>query len=332
MRSQWRSENLPCAGIALRRTGAAESSRGAISVFQLMKSDIMVRRAGAHAWWGIGIGLVVAAQASANPEFDRRMDALAREWVQAEPLWGSYSQYLPREEQRELDRRLAGAAGLYVEAGAQRARAAQAERAGREIRSFPETSLTPAQRHAARVVTWYLDNQRAVLEAGGSPYVFDQFWGLQVIVTLVLNQLSPLQDATDLANYQARLEAFGAAMDAGIAEAEARAKRGMIPPRFIIDAAVNGLNVLLQDPPAKNLLVGTLRQRLEKLDAVPRSERDAAIAQAEQTVAHGVLPALQRVRTMLLDQRSRATDAAGLGARPGGAELYRGSKPKGSGC
>ncbi len=67
MRSQGRSEDLPCAGIALRRTGAAESSRGAISAFQLMKSDIMVRRAGAHAWWGIGIGLAVAAPASANP-------------------------------------------------------------------------------------------------------------------------------------------------------------------------------------------------------------------------------------------------------------------------
>jgi uncharacterized protein (DUF885 family) len=269
---------------------------------------------------GLGVGV---AGGRANPEFDRRMDALAREWVKAEPLWGSYSQYLPREEQRELDRRFAGPDGTYVEAAAQRARVAQAERTLEAIRSFPESGLTPPQRHAARVVRWYLEDQHAVLRAGGSPYVFDQFWGFQVIGTLMLNQLSPLQDAEDVANFLLRLEAFGPALDAGVAEAESRAGRGMIPPRFIIDSAVNGLDLLLRDAPAKNLLAVTFRQRLEKLDAVPRPERDAAIAAAERTVERTVLPALRRVRAMLLAHRHKATDAAGLRARPGGTELYR---------
>lgn len=267
--------------------------------------------------------VLAAPLVGASPAFDAWADGFAREWSQADPIYASYTQYLPRAEQALLDRTLIGPHGIYSSASARAARLALAERGLEQLRKWQPSELTAPQRITARVLEWQLSNSAALARSGDGPYVFDQFFGLQVILTMVFTQLHPLRDAADLATYLARLEQFAPALDAGIAEAEDRAKRGFLPPRFIIDATVAGLDRFLAEPAAKNLLVATLQEKLSRdATAFPAAARTDAVASATRIIARDVLPAFSRVKAVVLKHRESANDQAGLSARPGGGAQY----------
>lgn len=285
-----------------------------------------VARAGR--WWlAVCLSAWATVRAADNAAFDEWAEAFAREWVRANPNSATVRQYLAGAEQEAADRELIliwsdGMPVLPAE------RAASVERARRglaELGRFPVTSLTPVQRTSAALLTWRFKNWIRAAECADQRYVFDQFRGVHIGPVMLLTEAHPLRNARDVDNYLARLERIAPLLDLAIKEAQAQAERGVLPPRFIIEATVSGLDRLLAPPVEKNVFVDTLAKGLAKIATLPDAQRTAAVSRARTIVAEATLPAYQRVRDWLVTQRERATDQAGVWKLPRGGEFYASS-------
>jgi uncharacterized protein (DUF885 family) len=94
--------------------------------------------------------------------------------------------------------------------------------------------------------------------------------------------------------------------------------KGLIPPGFLIDKALDQLRASAKSAREGGTLVESIARRTrEKGIAGNWEERARAIAAKE------VAPALERQIAELALQRPRATDEAGMWARPNGDEYYR---------
>lgn len=273
-------------------------------------------------------GLVVACAfsvlAQANPQFDAWAEAFAQEWIRAEPRVATRTQYLPAAEQDALDRRLAltWSDGLPVVAGDRAVYLERARRGLAEVERFPATTLTPVQRASAAFLRWKLRDTLRAAEFAEQRYVFDQFRGVHVDLVSFLTQIHPLRNRRDAENYLARLEQVGPLLRTAAKEAEARGRRGVLPPRFILASTLQAIERLLEGPAAKSVLVDTLAQALGKQADVPASDRATFLAQAEKLVTAEIRPAIEQIKKLLTEQRAKATDDAGTWRLPRGAEAY----------
>lgn len=267
--------------------------------------------------------VAVMPSAWALPEFDAWIEEFARDWVKAEPMTATRAQYLAPAEQDANDRLLAGPDGFFpIDASARVARAARARRGLTELRRWSAAELTPVQRVSADLLSWRFQNTIQASEAAGSLYVFEQFYGLQVTLIGFLTETHPIRNPRDVENYLARLEQVAALLDRGVAEAKARAERGIVPPRFILNATLAGLEKFLAPAPADNVLVASLAERMAKVKTMAEAERTAALVAATKIVAAAARPAFVRVRALLAEQAQTATDEPGLWKLPHGDAVY----------
>jgi len=267
--------------------------------------------------------LLISPSAHAAPDFDAWVEGFAQEWVSVEPMVATRAQYLQADEQDGADRRLVGPDGLYpLEASARTARAKRARRGLEDLNRWKRSELTPVQRVSFDLLTWSFQNLIRASEAVGSLYVFEQFGGLQVNLVNFLTQVHPIRTRRDVENYLARLEQVAPLLDRGVTEAQTRASRGVVPPRFILSSTISGLDRFLAPPAPKNVFVTSLAERTKRVSDLSEAERADALARAETLTAEAIRPAFSRVRDLLVEQAKTATDDAGLWKVPNGAEVY----------
>ncbi|MCX6953417.1 MAG: DUF885 domain-containing protein, partial [Verrucomicrobia bacterium] len=266
-----------------------------------------------------------AASAPANPAFDRIVNDLADDWVRADPIAATGSQFFTGAEQDALDRRLNAKDFQYGTPldFAERARRAEAARNGlAALKKFNPGELAPVQRVSQAMLTWKLQDTLRASELTDHRFVFEQFRGLQVGLVNFLSQTHPIRNPRDVENYLARLALVAPLLDLGITEATARAKQGIIPPKFILQSTLDGLDRFLAPEPEKNVLVASLDERATKVAALSAESRAASLAAATKIVRDEIRPAFQRVRALLAEHYKVATDDAGLWRLPRGAEAY----------
>jgi len=270
--------------------------------------------------------VVVAWPLRANPEFDRWADAYSAEIMRSRPQAATQAQYFSGAEQDALDREL-GLAGAYG-AGYGRKRAEEAAALARRglegLARFPEAGLTPVQRTSAAIIRWASESTLAQTPFVQHRFVFEQFGGLHVGLVNFLTQSHPIRRARDIENYLARLALVAPRIDEGIQEARAAESAGLLPPRFIVERTLEQLDGLLLLPPAENVFVASLNQRIGQLGtSITPDARRAAVAAAETLVRTAVIPAYRRVREFLAAQLPRSGAAAGAGQLPRGQEYYQ---------
>lgn len=258
------------------------------------------------------------------PEFDRWADEFAAEWVRRKPQLATLTQYFFGAEQDALDRQLSLAAPWGSTYGAKAAGvdAAFARRGLDALARFPAASLTDAQQVSAAILEWNLKKTCANAEFAEHRFIFDQFKGLNVSLVMFLTALHPLRNARDAENYLARLALLPECLDEGIAEAQAAAAAGILPPSFILERTIEQLGALIDVAPADQVLVTAFARRLSAASDVPSERAAALVTAAEEEVRTRVLSAFGRVRALLIEQLTAADDAAGAWRLPDGKTFY----------
>ena len=256
--------------------------------------------------------------------FDAWADAFAAQWVRESPLLATVSQYFEGAEQDAVDRQLAliGASGQTIGAGAARARAEVARRGLGELASFDPSELDAKRRASARLIERRLRDVIATAEFAQNRLVFEQFHGLHVALVTFMTTLHPVRNGRDVENYLARLELVAGCLDTGIREASDAAAAGIIPPGYILERAIAQLEGLTKGGAREHVLVTSLERRMSGLADLSPDARDVALARAVALVRESVVPALGRVRMLLEEQLSRASDAAGASRLPNGSAFY----------
>ena len=151
-----------------------------------------------------------------------------------------------------------------------------------------------------------------------TPYVVIQNVGAYLDVPRFLDAEHQINDASDAEAYLARLQSYPQQLDNELGRVIAYRWKGLIPPAFLIDKALEQLNQSVDGARKGGGLVESLVRRT----------REKGIAgdwdgRARKIVTGDVVPALDRQIAELTLQRSRATNDPGMWARPNGEEYYR---------
>ena len=275
---------------------------------------------------GVVLFLGVAALAArAQESFDTWAERIAADWVRGNPQGATSSQYFSGPEQDALDRKLSASivtTGLPIDPVVREARVAEAKKILAQLATFDRAKLTPTQRLSAAWMDSNLSQFVAAAPLADHTFVFEQFYGLHVSLVNFLTQTHPIRNPRDVENYLARLRQVATQLEIGMAETRQQESKGIILPRFLLDAAIGQLDRLLEPKPEQNVLVTSLDERAAKLKNVSADERAAAVAEVAKIVSKDVIPAFARVRTLLTGQLQEAKDDAGLWRLPRGAEAY----------
>jgi uncharacterized protein (DUF885 family) len=239
------------------------------------------------------------------------------EWVRGNPNLATSARYFTGEEQDRLERQLTPETLAW-----RRERIRLARQGLAELPKFNRAQMTETQRVSADVMQWQLD--MVVKEGPYLDYSFplEQFNGANVRLPNQLAVVHPLLNEKDGGNYLAALSQVSSRMEEATEEARRLAAKGMIPPRFILQATIKQMQGFVSSPPAQNPFVTALDQRLSQVKSLPDAKREELRAEAEKIVAAQVYPAWQKAIAVLEPLLDRAKDDAGLWRFKGGPEAY----------
>jgi uncharacterized protein (DUF885 family) len=190
-----------------------------------------------------------------------------------------------------------------------------------ELRAIDAAALPLRERAFRDTAIWFgerAQESRAITYgAGQTPYVLTQLYGSSISVPNFLDTEHTIETAADAEAYLARVDAYHRNIDAEVAMARADERAGVLPPRFILDKALAQTRTAQREQGAQSGLVRSLVRRTREKNIAGDWE-----ARAVRLVDGPIGAALRRQEALLADQRSRAPDTAGIGARPQGAQFY----------
>ncbi|HMI40192.1 MAG TPA: DUF885 domain-containing protein [Sphingomicrobium sp.] len=148
-----------------------------------------------------------------------------------------------------------------------------------------------------------------------TPYVVIQNVGAYLDTPRFLDTDHLIENASDAEAYLARLDSYPAQLDGELDRLKSAGAMGVIAPSFLIDKTIPSLQLAAKNAARGGSLVESIERRTK---AIPGNwaERARAIAQTK------VAPALERQTAELQAQRAKATEDAGMWARPRGDAFY----------
>jgi uncharacterized protein (DUF885 family) len=263
---------------------------------------------------------ICAAAMTTTAGQERSVDAFFAEftdrWVRNDPDLATATRYFTGDEQQRLERQLTPRDDAWM-----RNRIQLASEGLERLRRFDRSSMSGSAGVSADVMAWLLDVIVRSERFTDYTFPFEQFRGLNVELVNALTVTHPLRTPPDGENYVARLRQVDERMREGLLRAERIAAKGLIPPRFIIDATLRQMGQFIAGSPDENPFVTAFKDRMT-VASFPENRREALRAEAASVVAQEIVPAWRAVMTFLESIRPRATDEAGLWRFEGGGDAY----------
>jgi uncharacterized protein (DUF885 family) len=239
------------------------------------------------------------------------------QWVRSNPNLATSSRYFTGPEQDRIERQLTPVTTAW-----RRDRIRLARVGLTELQKFDRSRISETERVSADLMAWLLDavvREEPFLDFS---FPFEQFGGVNVGLVNTLTVGHPLLNERDALNYLARLGLVSARIEEAITESRRLAGKGMVPPKFILQATIAQMKQFISSPPAQNPFVTAFVERTRAVKSIPDAKREELQMQAERIVRTQVYPAWQRAIALLEPFVDRATDDAGLWRFSSGSEAY----------
>jgi uncharacterized protein (DUF885 family) len=227
---------------------------------------------------------------------------------------GARASYRSRLEDRS-------AAGQARVAATLKTDLARAEAVDTSRLTFPTRTSIEVVRSAYRRALEGFAQPYGDVAVGGwrnTPYVVIQNVGAYIDTPQFLDTDHPIENRADAEAYLTRLAQYPHQLDGELGRMRAARARGLVPPNFLIDKALNQLGIAVKNTQAGGTIVDSLVRRTKE-KGIP-GDWDA---RARKIAVAEVVPALQRQIAELQAERAVATDVAGMWSRPHGEEYYR---------
>lgn len=190
---------------------------------------------------------------------------------------------------------------------------------------FGKASLSPQARLSYRLFEKQMERRDGAFRYRRNAYLFDQMNGAQSQLPAFMINIHRVTTKSDAEAYVARLDAMGPAMRQALAEAETRAKSGVMPPKwvypYVLSDAKNVITGAPFDAGPDSALYADLKAKVGKLD-IPQAEKDALIAKGAKALTGSVKPAYEQVIATLGRQAGGAPTDDGIWRLKDGAAYY----------
>lgn len=244
-------------------------------------------------------------------------EAFTDEWMLRQPSAATGSRYFDDERQDLMDRQLTPMTDAF-----RRETVALARRGLEQLARFDLEAMDNTERVSAELMAWQLQMIVDGERFSHLQFPLNQFSGANVGLPNLMTVVHPVTSARDADNYLARLRLFEQRMGEARERAADLGARGILPPRFILQATIEQMRGFIAPDPADNPLVTTFRERLADAATIGETRAPALVDEATAIVADSVYPAWREAIALLESQLPDATDDAGLWRFEDGAQAY----------
>jgi uncharacterized protein (DUF885 family) len=181
---------------------------------------------------------------------------------------------------------------------------------------------TSQQQLSGQILRWFLQDIIAGSEFMFHDYPVEQLNGWPTALPTLFSSFHQLIDRSSAERYIARLAAIGQKVDQGIEGLALRAKKGVLPPRFVFDRVRNDLEKLVQAPVDESVFYTSLVEGLADLDTINDDDRRELEGNALSVIEQSVYPAYRKLIDYWIELREQATDDDGVWKLPDGDAYY----------
>ncbi|MFC0679383.1 DUF885 family protein [Lysobacter korlensis] len=239
------------------------------------------------------------------------------EWMRRNPSAATASRYFDGELQNRLDREITPQTDEF-----EQETVALARRGLARLATFDRAAMSETERVSADLMRWQLQSIVDGHQYSDTQFPLNQFRGANVELPNLMTVIHPVASAQDADSYVARLQLFDERMGEAVAESRDQAAKGILPPRFILQATIDQMRKFISPAPEANPLVTTLADKLGAVEGVDATQRKARVDEATKIVADSVYPAWRAAIAELESQLPKSTDDAGLWRFANGAQTY----------
>ena len=207
------------------------------------------------------------------------------------------------------------------------ARANDAARSAlKEMRArFDPAQLSPENRLSYRLFEKRAERNEAAFKYNDYGYVFDQMNGAQSELPAFLINIHRVDNKSDARAYVSRLYGIGPGMNQAIEQAKARARQGIMPPKWVYPYVINDAGNVITGAPFDSgpdaPLFTDFKGKVGKLN-ISQIEKDLLIADAAQALNSAVKPAYEALITEMTAQEKVAGTDGGVWRFKDGAGYY----------
>ncbi len=199
------------------------------------------------------------------------------------------------------------------------------------LRSYERDTLSQQEQITYDVYEWYLDNRVRGQAFQYHNYPVNHFINsYQFNIDTLFGEIQPLEDEADVQDYITRLGLVQTQVDQLLEGLAIRTEMGVIPPRFIIQMAQDGILGSLhtrkadaEQVKAKQLAVYTrLEEETEGMPGLEAAARQAYLDAALVEIERSFIPGYLKIYAYLEEVLPLANDEAGVWKLPDGDAYY----------
>ena len=173
-----------------------------------------------------------------------------------------------------------------------------------------------------KIAAWFFDDQLRQAELRYSGYRVNQISGVTVNMPQFLTDTHVIKNEKSVRRYLSRLAEFGRVLRETHERVTDDRANGVIPPDFVIEKALVGMNKFIEGGAAENPLVTTLGPKLAALDGLDETTAGQLVDEAAQLVTTEVIPGYQAMISLFESMLPEATHDAGIWRLPNGNAIY----------
>ena len=173
-----------------------------------------------------------------------------------------------------------------------------------------------------KIAAWFFDDLLRQAELRYSGYRVNQISGVTVNMPQFLTDTHVIKNEKSVRRYLSRLREFGRVLRETHARVIDDRANGVIPPDFVIEKALVGMNKFIDGGADNSPLVTTLGPKLDELEDVDENAAAAFINEATQLVSSEVIPGYEAIIGLFESMLPEATHDAGIWRLPNGEAIY----------
>ncbi|MCP4004819.1 MAG: DUF885 domain-containing protein [bacterium] len=191
------------------------------------------------------------------------------------------------------------------------------------LHAYDRAELSAEQQLSYDVLDWLLSTQQAGRAFLYHTYPLNQFQGSQSGLPDFMVNIHQVNDERDARNFLARVGKFEIALEQMREAVLARAERGFLPPRFVLEAVEREAASFASTPTEQNVLYSKLASALDEISEISPDTREALLQELREQIEEIVQPGYRRLAATSAELAARANDDDGVWKHPDGEAYYR---------
>lgn len=191
------------------------------------------------------------------------------------------------------------------------------------LKSYNNDSLTPREKLYKDVLVWKLKTSIQGEKYIYHNYPINQLFGVQNELPSFMINVHQIKNTKDAKNYITRLSKFRNKFRQVLEKLKIRENKGIIPPLFVIEKVIHGVEEFIQEKPGNHVLFTSFVKKVDKLEDIGESQKDSLKKKVKEEILNSVYPSYESVLEYFQKLSVIANNDAGVWKLPDGDNFYK---------